>query len=127
MLSLSSKTGKDPVREIFQNLWPHTPRDYQIEAVANLLDGIDVLAILPTGSGKNAAPVMPMLLSDLIQLNPERFPSNCRRFPAVPIAVVVCTTNCLKEEQVCDCRFKDEFTRSTGNLKVRPPRSGRQD
>ena len=71
----SSETGKELVCEILRDLWPHTPRDYQIEAVAKLLDGINVLAILPTSASKTTILVMLMLLLDHIQLSPQRFPS----------------------------------------------------
>ena len=110
MFLFSSETGKGLISEILLDLWPHTPRDYQIEAVAKLLDGIDVLAILPTGAGKTAILVMFILILDYIRLNPERFPSNRKRFPTEPIAVVVYPTNCLEEEQVRDFIFRDKFT-----------------
>ena len=97
----SSEEGKDLVRQILRNPWPHTPRDYQIEAVAKLLDGIDVLAILPTGAGKTAILTMFMLILIHIKLNPEGFTSHCSQFPDDPIAIVVYPTNCLEEEQVC--------------------------
>lgn len=106
MSLFSSETGKGFLYEILQDLWSHTPRDYQIEAVAKLLDGIDVLAILPTGAGKTAILVMFILILDQIRLNPQRFPSNRRRFPVEPIAVVVYPTNCLEEEQVRDYPFR---------------------
>lgn len=56
MFSFSSEEG----RRLFANysliddLWPHTPRDYQLEAVTKALDGTGVLALLLTGAGKTA-------------------------------------------------------------------------
>ena len=75
MFLFSSETGKELVCEILRDLWPHTPRDYQIEAVVKLLDGINVLAILLTSASKTTILVMLMLLLDHIQLSPKRFPS----------------------------------------------------
>ena len=67
-LFFSSEAGGELLREVLRDLWPHTPRDYQIEAVARLLDGIDVLAILPTGAGKTAILTMFMLYLFFFQL-----------------------------------------------------------
>jgi len=99
--SFSSEEGKDLIHQILRDPWPHTPKDYQIEAVAKGLDGIDVLAILPTGAGKTAILIMFMLILIHVKLNPEGFASHCSQFPDDPIAIVVYPTNCLEEEQVC--------------------------
>ena len=48
--AFSSEQGKDLVRQFPQDLWPCTPRDCQVVAVARELDGIEVLAILPVES-----------------------------------------------------------------------------
>jgi len=98
--SFSSEEGRDRICQVLQNLWPHTPRDHQIEAVAKLLDGIDVLAILPTGAGKTAILMMFMLVLVYMKGHPEGIASHCRRFPNDPIVMVVYPTNCLEEEQV---------------------------
>ena len=108
--SFSSGVGEELIREALQGPWSHTPRDYQIEAVAKLLDGSDVLAILPTGAGKTAILMMFMLVLDHMRLNPERLPSHCRHFPEEPIVVVVYPTNCLEEEQVRIYAFSNKFT-----------------
>ena len=108
--SFSSSVGEHLIREVLQDLWSHTPRDYQIEAVAKLLDGIDVLAILPTGAGKTAILTMFMLILDHMRLNPECFSSHHRRFPEEPIVVVVYPTNCLEEEQVRTHAFSNKLT-----------------
>ena len=110
MFSFSSEAGEQLIREVLRDLWPHTPRDYQVEAVSKLLDGVDVLAILPTGAGKTAILTMFMLILDHMALDPGRFPSHCRWFPEDPIMVVVYPTNCLEEEQVRVYTFGDQFT-----------------
>ena len=99
--SFSSKVGKDLVCEFLRNLWPHTPRDYQLEAVTKALDCIDVLAILPTGAGKTAILTMFMLVLTHMKAHPDNYARHSMRFPDDPIMVVVYPTNCLEEEQVC--------------------------
>jgi len=108
--SFSSEAGEELIHEVLRDLWPHTLRDYQVEAVAKLLDGVDVLAILPTGTGKTAILTMFMLILDHMRLNPGCFPPHSRRFPEEPIVVVVYPTNCLEEEQVRGYTFRDKFT-----------------
>lgn len=53
--------GLHSLRDILQPLLPYEPHDYQLEGVAKCLDGIDLLAVLPTGSGKTAYYSMLML------------------------------------------------------------------
>ena len=108
--SFSSRAGEGLIHEALQDLWSHTPRDYQIEAVAKLLDGIDVLTILPTGAGKTAILTTFMLVLDHMRHNPERFPSHCIQFPGEPIVIVVYPTNCLEEEQVRIYAFSNKLT-----------------
>ena len=92
--SLSSEAGKELIREHFRDLWPRTPQDYRIVAAAKSVNGIDVLAILPTGAGETAILTTFVLILDHMRLNPERFPEE-------PI-VAIYSTNCIKEEQVRD-------------------------
>ena len=98
--SFSSEVGKDLVCKFLQNLWPHTPRDYQLEAVTKALNCIDVLAILPTSTGKTAILTMFMLVLTHMKPHPDNYAWHSARFPDNPIMVVVYPTNCLEEEQV---------------------------
>ena len=75
--SFSSEAGEKLIRDVLRDPWPHEQWDYQIEAVAKLLDSIDILAILPTGVGKTAILMMFMLILDHMKKNPEHFPSSC--------------------------------------------------
>jgi len=52
MFLFSSEEGKDLICQILRDLWPYTPRDHQLEAVAKALDGTHVLAILPTARAR---------------------------------------------------------------------------
>jgi len=65
------------------------------------LNGADDLGILPTGTGKTAAPTTLMLVLIRVKLNPEDFALHCGQFPHDPIAIVVYPTNRLEEERVC--------------------------
>ena len=127
LFSFSLEAGEAFVREVLQGVWSHTPRDHQIEAVVKLLDGIDVLAILPTGAGKTAISMMFMLVLNYMKSNPGCSLPHCRWFPEEPIIVVVYPTNCLEEEQVCTYKFMDELILWTENCVPRPLRLERQD
>ena len=98
--SFSSKEGTALVRRLLQDLWPHTPRDHQLQAVTKALDGTDVLVLLPTGAGKTAILIMFMLVLNYLKKNPDKFAQYSTRLPVDPIMIVVYPTNCLEEEQV---------------------------
>ena len=53
----SSEEGRALVRQILQDPRPHTPHDDQIETVGKVLDGTDVLVLLPAGASKSAISV----------------------------------------------------------------------
>ena len=106
MPAFSSEDGRTLVRWLLRDLWPYTPRDYQLEAVTKALDGIDVLTVLPTGAGKTAILIMFMLVLDYMKNNTEEF-KNHTRFPPDPIMIVVYPTNCLEEEQVRMYKISD--------------------
>ena len=44
--------GHRPCRAIVSGKLGYDPRDYQVDGVCRALDGVDLLAITPTGSGK---------------------------------------------------------------------------
>ena len=50
----SPENGRALIRQMPQDLWPHTPYDDQVETAAKVLDGTDILVLLPTGIGKPA-------------------------------------------------------------------------
>jgi hypothetical protein len=49
-----SDSGFYLVRQMLQLLLPYESHDYQIEGVTKALEGIDLLAVLPTVQGKVA-------------------------------------------------------------------------
>ena len=98
------------MHEVLRGVWSHTPREHQIEAGVKPLDGIDVLAILPTGAGNTAILMMFMLILNYVKSNPYVL---CRIADGFriqePIIDVVYPTNCLEGEQVCTYKFRDEL------------------
>lgn len=48
----SSPEGYRLARTILQPSLPFDPHDYQLEGVCKILDGYDLLAVIPTGAGK---------------------------------------------------------------------------
>ncbi|KAM5546216.1 hypothetical protein V8D89_000342 [Ganoderma adspersum] len=78
---------------------PYQPHDWQLEGVCKMLDGKDLVAILPTGAGKTGYFTMFMLT--LVELSQD--PSLCSppvSVPRDPCMIVVYPTNGLEEEQV---------------------------
>ncbi|KAH9911495.1 P-loop containing nucleoside triphosphate hydrolase protein [Fomitopsis serialis] len=78
---------------------PWDPHDYQLEGVCKALDGIDVFAITPTGSGKTGFLLIYMLVAQAIAKDRELCPKGLRsRFKADPCMVVVCPTKSLEHD-----------------------------
>lgn len=95
----SSEAGQQPVRKILKPLLPYEPHDYQIEGVCKLLDGFDLLAIIPTGAGKTGYFSMYMLV--LIALSKDCDSHRVKkRVPEHPAMDIIYPTNSLQEEQV---------------------------
>ncbi|KAJ6506521.1 hypothetical protein C8R45DRAFT_816808 [Mycena sanguinolenta] len=68
----------------------YDPHDYQIEGVCASLDGVDLLAITPTGSGKTGFYTMYMLVILAILKDPQLSPSS--NFPQDPCLIIICPT-----------------------------------
>ncbi|KAF8720414.1 hypothetical protein AX14_010991 [Amanita brunnescens Koide BX004] len=79
---------------------PFDPHDYQLEGVCQILDGLDLLAVTPTGSGKTGFIYILLLVLYGIQQKPELRPPGVRIFPKDPVIFVVCPTNALEEDMV---------------------------
>ncbi|KAI1781900.1 P-loop containing nucleoside triphosphate hydrolase protein, partial [Ganoderma leucocontextum] len=94
----SSPTGFRLVRETLAKHITYEPHDWQLEGVCKMLDGRDLVALLPTGAGKTGYFTMYMLM--LVELS--RNPSLCIpvvSVPRDPCMIVVYPTNGLEEEQ----------------------------
>lgn len=101
----SSPEGLTLVRKILQEALPFDPHDYQLEGVCKVLDGIDLIAVTPTGSGKTGFLFMFIIVVLAIVKTPELCPTV--KFPTNPLLIVICPTNYLEEQMVRfkSCRF----------------------
>ena len=93
MFRFSSEMGEELIREALRDLWSHTPRDYQIEAVVELFDGVDVLATLSTGASKTTILTALVLVQDYMRLNPGRLLLHYGWLPEELTVVVVHPAN----------------------------------
>jgi hypothetical protein len=71
----SSTEGRHLVRKILVNALPFEPHDDQIAGVCKTLDGIDILIVSATGSGKTGYFFMVLIVIIAINKNPELCPS----------------------------------------------------
>jgi len=95
----SSSRGWQIYRKIITDRLPFGPHDYQLEGIAQALDGQDVVAVSATGSGKSA--YIYMLAVVLLELakNPKLSPVQ-KKFHEDPAIVVVCPTMALEDDLV---------------------------
>ncbi|KAI0368162.1 P-loop containing nucleoside triphosphate hydrolase protein [Pilatotrama ljubarskyi] len=95
----SSPAGFELVRKTVQPVVGYSPHDYQLEGVCKVLDGRDLVAVLPTGAGKTGYYTFYMLMLLEMSKNPGLcFPASIA-VPADPCMVTVYPTNGLEEEQ----------------------------
>ncbi|KII83513.1 hypothetical protein PLICRDRAFT_180290 [Plicaturopsis crispa FD-325 SS-3] len=92
----STPEGWALCRRILREYLPYEPHDYQLDGITKALDGIDVLAITATGSGKSGYIYMLMLVIQAINGDPSLCPT--ASFPKNAAAVVVCPTTSLEED-----------------------------
>jgi ATP-dependent helicase YprA (DUF1998 family) len=85
-------------RKILAKRLPYGPHDYQLSGITAVLDGVDMLAISATGSGKSAYIYMLMHVILAILEEPALCPSV--KFPEDPAILVIYPTTALEEDQV---------------------------
>ncbi|KAI0363007.1 P-loop containing nucleoside triphosphate hydrolase protein [Pilatotrama ljubarskyi] len=95
----SSPAGFELVRSTIQPVVGYPPHDYQLEGVCKVLDGSDLVAILPTGAGKTSYYTFYMLMLLELHKNPGLCAPASVDVPADPCMVTVYPTNGLEEEQ----------------------------
>jgi hypothetical protein len=76
----------------------YDPHDYQIEGICCSLDGTDLLALTPTGSGKTGFYTMYMLVVLAVLADPTLCPT--AKFPIDPCLLVICPTIPLQLDMV---------------------------
>ncbi|KAI0823227.1 hypothetical protein BC628DRAFT_1421081 [Trametes gibbosa] len=77
-----SARGRLLCREILAPRFSYEPHDYQLDSVTSILDGRDLLAITPTGSGKTG--FLSMYIAVMLY-----FSENPSKHPVLPAASVV--------------------------------------
>jgi ATP-dependent helicase YprA (DUF1998 family) len=92
--------GRELCRQILQDRLPYDPHDYQVDGICKSLDGIDLMAVTPTGSGKTTFLTGYMHVMLAILDNPELCPT--AQFPVKkdPVMIVVCPTKALQDDMV---------------------------
>jgi superfamily II DNA or RNA helicase len=96
----NSDVGRRLCTSILQPLLPFQPRDAQLDGICAVLDGMNLLAILPTGFGKTGLFYMYMLIMRALSNDPSLCPT--RKFSKDPIMVAVCPTKFIEEQLVSD-------------------------
>jgi superfamily II DNA/RNA helicase len=92
-----SPKGFDLVRKILLEALPtFEPHTYQMDGICKVLDGIDLVAVTPTGSGKTGFFFLTILVMIAIAANPSLCPGVT--FPKDPVIVVVCPTNSIEQQ-----------------------------
>src|SRR6266481_6890987 len=100
-----SPTGHALCRQILKETpLIYEPHDCQIEGVCQSLDGVNLLAITPTGSGKTSYYIMYILVVLAVIDNPSLCSS--AKFPKNPCLIVICPTIPLQLEMVSDSEHK---------------------
>lgn len=103
----SSPEGWELCRRIIAQRLPYGPHDYQLSGITAVLDGIDMLAISATGSGKSAYIYMLMHIILGIVEAPEICP--LAKFPKDPAILVIYPTTALEEDQVRLALFQELY------------------
>ncbi|KAJ3719964.1 hypothetical protein C8R42DRAFT_672284 [Lentinula raphanica] len=98
--SFHSELGHALISRIGQLHAPFQPHDYILEGIGALLDGRDLVAITPTGSGKTGyiAYTARVVVRELTR-HPESFPeikNLATKFPENPLILAICPTNYLE-------------------------------
>ncbi|KAI9063586.1 hypothetical protein FKP32DRAFT_1571683, partial [Trametes sanguinea] len=96
----SSQEGHTLCHRLISEKLGYGPHDYQLEGVCKALDGIDLLAITPTGSGKTGFLIMYLLVMHSIMARPalcgsQKLPSHFKKKAAM---IVICPTLSLEDE-----------------------------
>ncbi|KAF7982741.1 hypothetical protein HWV62_26620 [Athelia sp. TMB] len=89
----------DLCKRVLKRDLPYEPRDYQLDGVCPVLDGFDLLAATPTGSGKTGYLTQLMLMACALAEDPS-LQLNDRAFLKDPVMLVVSPTNSLEMDMV---------------------------
>ncbi|KAJ3772641.1 hypothetical protein FB446DRAFT_703716 [Lentinula raphanica] len=90
--SFQSERGHALISQIVRLYAPFQPHDYVLEGVGALLDGKDLIAVTPTGSGKTGYIAYTALVVCELTRHPENYPEVgdvAKKFPNDPL--ILCT------------------------------------
>ncbi|KAH9910556.1 P-loop containing nucleoside triphosphate hydrolase protein [Epithele typhae] len=97
VFAFNSTAGRALCRQIISARFGYDPHDYQLDGVTRALDGLDILAITPTGSGKTGFLTMYLVVMQAVMEQPLLLPSPpSRHFQHRAAMVVVCPTIALQ-------------------------------
>ena len=96
----STPDGRLLCRQIISRRLKLDPHDYQLDGICNALDGRDLLAVTPTGSGKTGFLYMYLLVVHAIMSDPSLCVDPPRHFRKEGSIVVVCPTKALEVDMV---------------------------
>ncbi|PIL25360.1 hypothetical protein GSI_13250 [Ganoderma sinense ZZ0214-1] len=94
----SSPEGYRLARTILRPSLPFDPHDYQLEGVCKVLDGYDLLAVIPTGAGKTGYLLIYILLLIALSNNPNLCSPARTGIPRDPGMLIAYPTIGLEEE-----------------------------
>ena len=100
-IGLSNSEGLKLARELIRPQLPHELHDYVLKGICKAVDGIHVLAVAPTGSGKTGYFYGYILLLKALKKLSLPCVQLKRKFPQNPAMVIVFLTKGLEEEMVC--------------------------
>jgi ATP-dependent helicase YprA (DUF1998 family) len=92
----TSSEDEELCKTILKKVMPYDTHDYQLSAITHLLDGIDVLLVTATGTGKTDTFIR--LMHVIRALSEDRM--HTERFPRDPVMLVVCPTKALEYDMV---------------------------
>ena len=96
----STLEGHQLAHKVLRLQLPCDPYDAQIEGICKAVDGVDLMVLTPTGSGKTGYLTMYMLLIRSLAANPGLVLPQIKRVFQNPIMVNVFPTNGVEEEMV---------------------------
>ncbi|KAJ3748286.1 P-loop containing nucleoside triphosphate hydrolase protein [Lentinula raphanica] len=122
--SFRSQAGHTLIAQIVQLYAPFRPHDHVLDGIGEMLDGKDLVAITPTGSGKTGYISFTALVVRELTRYPEKYPevqNAAKRFPKNPLMLAICPTNYLEYQLMSNITLdiliinketKEEATRS---------------
>jgi hypothetical protein len=96
----SNPEGHKLARKILRPQLPYDPHDAQIEGICKAIDGVDIMVLTPTGSGKTGYLTMYMLLVRSLAADSGLVKPRTKKVCQNPVMVNVFPTNGVEEEMV---------------------------